>query len=141
MAFIFPMIIMAFMKIFLTFRLLYKAYGFLKGKKILLKQFQLYEGEFPDELRSARYQFQNMFEIPILFYILCLINMYLDFSYTSDLVFVWGFVIFRIIHFFFRLKNQRDLNIRPRTLAFLLSLIFLSLGWSSLLFNVISRYI
>ena len=77
----------------------------------------------------------------VLFYILCLINMFLDFSYTSDLVFAWGFVIFRIIHFFFRLKNQRDLNIRPRTLAFVLSLIFLSLGWSSLFFNVISRYI
>ena len=44
------------------------------NKDVKLGQFRIYEGEFPDRLRSARQQFQNMFEIPILFYLLCLLN-------------------------------------------------------------------
>ena len=71
MEFILPLCIMAFLNIFLIFRLLFLAGSFIKRKEIKLNQFQLYDGEFPDKLQSARYQFQNMYEIPILFY-LCL---------------------------------------------------------------------
>ena len=72
MEFILPLCIMAFLNIFLIFRLLFLAGSFIKRKEIKLNQFQLYDGEFPDKLQSARYQFQNMHEIPILFYLLCL---------------------------------------------------------------------
>lgn len=139
MDFLLPLIIMAFLKLFLTFRLLYKAFKSIKNKKISLKQFQLYDGEFPDELRSARYQFQNMFEIPILFYLLCLLHIILD-NYTQlDIILAWGFVIFRVIHFFVRLQNQRNLNIKPRTYSFILSLVCLTIGWINLLItNIIN---
>ena len=139
MDFLLPLIIMAFLKLFLTFRLLYKAFKSIKNKKISLKQFQLYDGEFPDELRSARYQFQNMFEIPILFYLLCLLHIILD-NYTQlDIILAWVFVIFRVIHFFVRLQNQRNLNIKPRTYSFILSLVCLTIGWINLLItNIIN---
>ena len=39
------------------------AYQNIKCKKVNLNQFRLYEGDFPDKLWSARYQFQNMFDI------------------------------------------------------------------------------
>ncbi len=139
MDFLLPLIIMAFLKLFLTFRLLYKAFKSIKNKKISLKQFQLYDGEFPDKLRSARYQFQNMFEIPILFYLLCLLHIILD-NYTQlDIILAWVFVIFRVIHFFVRLQNQRNLNIKPRTYSFILSLVCLTIGWINLLIiNIIN---
>ena len=41
-----------------------------KDLRIKLSQFRINEGKFPDRLRSARQQYQNMFEIPILFYLL-----------------------------------------------------------------------
>ena len=74
MDFVLPLCIMAFLNIFLIFRLLLLAGKFIKRKEIKINQFRLYEGEFPDKLWSARYQFQNMYEIPILFYLLCLIH-------------------------------------------------------------------
>jgi len=137
--FILPLSIMAFLKIFLTFRLLFLAFQNIKNKKIKLNQFQLYEGEFPDELRSARYQFQNMFELPILFYLLCILNIYLDNYNQFDVFFAWGFVVFRIIHFFVRLQNQRDLNIKFRTYTFIISLLFLTFGWICFLINFIKN--
>ena len=75
--------IIVFATIYVTIRLVLLAIKFLREKKINLGQFRLYEGKFPDELLSARYLFKNMFEIPILFYLLCLINMNLNnyFSY------------------------------------------------------------
>ena len=135
MDFILPLSIMAFLKIFLTYRLLFMAYGHLKNKDLKLSQFRLYEGDFPDKLWSARYQFQNMFEVPILFYLLCILHIIFDNYSQIDVFLAWGFVFFRVLHFFIRLQNQRDLNIRTRTFTFILSLIFLSVGWVNLILN------
>ena len=137
MEFILPLCIMAFLNIFLIFRLLFLAGSFIKRKEIKLNQFQLYDGEFPDKLQSARYQFQNMHEIPILFYLLCLIHINLNIYTQFDVNLAWGFVIFRFIHFLIRLQNQRDLSIRPRLLTFVLSLICLTIGWVNLFISTI----
>tara|TARA_A100001011_G_C13925541_1_gene681004 strand:+ start:272 stop:688 length:417 start_codon:yes stop_codon:yes gene_type:complete len=137
MDFILPLSIMALLKLFLTFRLLLMAKDKLKNKEIKLSQFRLNEGEFPDELLSARYQFQNMFEVPILFYLLCILHLIIN-NYTSiDVLLAWGFVIFRVLHFFIRLKNQRNLNIKLRTYIFIISLLFLTIGW----FSFIIKYL
>lgn len=137
MEFILPLCIMTFLNIFLIFRLLFLAGSFIKRKEIKLNQFQLYDGEFPDKLQSARYQFQNMYEIPILFYLLCLIHINLNIYTQFDVNLAWGFVIFRFIHFLIRLQNQRDLSVRPRLLTFVLSLICLTIGWMNLFISTI----
>ena len=135
MEFIVPISIMVFLNLFLIFRLLFMATRYAQSKEVKLSQFRIYEGEFPDKLRSARQQFQNMFEIPILFYLLCLLNIFFNNYNQLDIIFCWCFVIFRVIHFFIRLQNQKTINIIPRTLVFIVSLIFLTIGWISLLFN------
>ena len=137
MNFILPMSILAFIIIFLTFRLIFLAGKFIYAKDITIDQFQLYDGEFPDKLKSARYQFQNMFEIPLLFFPLCIAHMILKNTTVIDHIFVWGFVVFRILHMLFRLQNQRNLNIRPRLITFIISLTFLGAGWIKLLLNSI----
>lgn len=137
MEFVLPLCIMAFINLFLTYRLLFLAFKFIKNKDIKLSQFQLYDGDFPDKLYSARYQFQNMFEVPILFYLLCLLHINLNMFTKVDVYLAWGFVLFRVVHFLFRLQNQRDLNISPRTLTFVLSLLCLSIGWIKFFINFI----
>ena len=62
-----PISIMVFLNLFLIFRLIYMAVSYIKNEDINLGQFRIYEGDFPDKLWSARQQYQNMFEIPILF--------------------------------------------------------------------------
>ena len=54
-----------------------------------------------------------------------------------DIILSWCFVFSRVIHFFIRLKNQKDINIIPRTIAFISGLLFLSIGWLSFLLSFI----
>ena len=131
MEFVIPITLMAFLNLFLIFRLIFMATSYTRNKDIRLSQFRIYEGEFPDRLRSARQQYQNMFEIPIIFYLLCLLNIYFNNYNQFDIVCAWGFVVFRMIHFFIRLQNQKNINIIPRTFIFIISLIFLTIGWVS----------
>ena len=137
MDFILPMSILALIIIFLAFRLIFLAGKFIYAKDVTIDQFQLYDGEFPDKLKSARYQFQNMFEIPLLFFPLCITHIILNNATVIDHILVWGFVIFRVLHMVFRLQNQRGLNIRPRPITFIISLTFLGAGWIKLLLNSI----
>ena len=85
MEFLLPLSIMVFLNLFLTFRLLYMATMYTLNKDVKLSQFRINEGKFPDRLRSARQQYQNMFEIPILFYLLCLLNIFFDHYTQFDL--------------------------------------------------------
>ena len=102
---------------------MYMATVYIKNQDVHLGQFRIYEGEFPPRLRSARQQYQNMFEIPILFYLLCILNIIFDSYNDWDIIMAWGFVIFRVMHFFIRLQNQKSINIMPRTLVFMTSLV------------------
>ena len=135
MEFLVPILIMVFINLFLIFRLLYMATMYTLNKDVRLSQFRMYEGEFPDRLRSARTQFQNMFEIPILFYLLCLLNIFLKNYNQLDIILCWCFVVFRLIHFFIRLQNQKTINVIPRYLVFIISLIFLTMGWINFIIN------
>ena len=132
-----PISIMVFLNLFLIFRLIYMAVSYIKNEDINLGQFRIYEGDFPDKLWSARQQYQNMFEIPILFYLLCLLNIIFNNYSQFDIIISWIFVFSRVIHFFIRLKNQKDINIIPRTIVFVLGLLFLSIGW----INFLLRYL
>ena len=135
MEFLVPISIMVFLNLFLIFRLIYLATMYTLSKDVRLSQFRIYEGEFPDRLLSARQHYQNMFEIPILFYLLCLLNIFFN-NYTQfDIILAWGFVIFRMFHFFIRIKNQKNINIIPRTLIFIISLILLTIGWINFIIN------
>ena len=135
MEFLVPISIMVFLNLFLIFRLIYMATIYTLSKDVRLSQFRIYEGEFPDRLLSARQQYQNMFEIPILFYLLCLLNIFFN-NYTQfDIILAWGFVIFRMFHFFIRIKNQKNINIIPRTLVFIISLVLLTIGWINFIIN------
>ena len=129
MEFILPLSIMVFLNLFLIFRLIYMAAMYTISKDVRLSQFRIYEGEFPDRLRSARQQYQNMFEIPILFYLLCSLNIFFNNYNQFDIILAWGFVLLRLVHFFIRLQNQKNINIVPRTFVFILSVISLTIGW------------
>ena len=129
---------MVLLNLFSIYRLIYMATMYTLNKDVKLGQFRIYEGEFPDRLRSARQQFQNMLEIPILFYLLCLLNIFFENYNQFDIILCWFFVVFRVIHFFIRLQNQKTINVIPRTLVFVISLIFLTIGWFSFIINTIT---
>ena len=89
-----------------TMRLLYFAVNSVKKGGVHIKQYRTYEGEFPPKLNSVRQHYKNMFEMPILFYLLCVLLLIQNNFNQIDIVFAWGFIIFRILHSIFRIPNK-----------------------------------
>ena len=80
MTIIHPLIGMVALTLLVTLQLLYFAINSTLTGKVHIKQFRIYEGEFPANFQSARQHYKNMFEIPILFYILCILLMIQPYS-------------------------------------------------------------
>ena len=70
MEFLAQISIMVFLNLFSIYRLILMATMYTLNKDVKLGQFRIYEGEFPDRRRAARQLYQNMFELPILFYLI-----------------------------------------------------------------------
>ena len=94
-----------------TMRLLYFAVKSVKKGEVHIKQYRIYDGEFPPILNSVRQHYKNMFEMPILFYLLAVLVLIQGNTTNLDIIFAWGFVVFRILHSISRIPN-RDVNLR-----------------------------
>ena len=123
---IYPLYFMIFITFFITMRLLFIGTYLVVTKQIHIKQFRLTDGEFPSYALNARDHFRNMFEIPILFYILCILFIINDSYAQIDIYLAWGFVIFRLLHTIVRIPNR---DVLLRFTFFVISLLFLISGW------------
>jgi hypothetical protein len=66
----------------------------------------LREANWPDYARQAEYNYQNQFELPVLFYVLVVLAII---TKQADLLFVvlsWVFVVLRVLHGFVHLTNN-----------------------------------
>lgn len=52
----------------------------------------------PDNIEQPAHNLANLFEIPVIFYVLCLIMMQLNIQSELLVGLAWGFVITRVIH-------------------------------------------
>ena len=52
----------------------------------------------PENINYASYNFQNLFELPVIFYALCLLMYVTDNVSRIDIVLAWIFVTTRIVH-------------------------------------------
>ena len=109
-----------------TMRLLYFAVKSVKKGEVHIKQYRIYDGEFPPILNSVRQHYKNMFEMPILFYLLAVLLLIQGNTTNLDIIFAWGFVVFRILHSISRIPNR---NVNLRFGLFAGSFLMLLGGW------------
>ena len=123
---IYPLIFMIVLSILVTLRLIFIAIQLLIRRKVHIKQFKLFDGDIPKHALAARAHFKNMFEIPILFYVWCIL-LIVNESYTQIDVFIaWGFAISRLLHSIVRIPNK---DVYVRFFFFMIGLMLLSVGW------------
>ena len=130
---IYPLLAMVLLTLLVTFRLLFIGSYLVATKKDHIKQIRNMDGEFPKYALSARDHFRNMFEIPILFYLLCILLIIKNEYDQIDIYLAWGFVLFRLIHSLIRIPNR---NVLYRYSAFIVSLFFLIGGWISFIIKI-----
>ena len=70
-----------------------------KKGKVNGKYFKLMEGgDIPEIIIKTTRNFNNQFEIPVLFYVVCTLYISLGLENSFSLIFAWLFVVFRYFH-------------------------------------------
>ncbi|MDP1772738.1 MAG: MAPEG family protein [Methylobacter sp.] len=98
--------------------------------------FQLNRGaKLPDYLAKVTNHYTNLFELPVLFYVVCLV---LYAGHKVDGLYIgltWAFVGVRYIHAYIHTTSN---ILKQRRLAFLVGSLILSCIWARLLVQVVS---
>ena len=126
---ILPLMTMVFLTFLVTIRLMIVTTRATLKKDVRYSFFRLFTTpglETPFIIESARQHYKNMFELPILFYLLCILFLLFNNFTSIDVYLAWGFVISRIVHSIIRIPNQ---NVNYRFAAFLIGFIILLIEW------------
>ena len=129
---IYPLLFMIILTMFVTLRLIIIAVNLVQTKQVHIKQFKMFDGKIPQYALNAREHFKNMFEIPILFYVLCIISITTNNYSQTDVNIAWGFAISRLLHTVVRIPNK---DVIMRFTFFVVGLFFLGIGWIRFIVN------
>lgn len=97
---------------------------------VSVKYYQLMQGsDVPDIVIKTTRCFNNQFEIPVLFYVVCTLYISLGVESSVGLMFAWFFVVFRCIHAFIHLTYN---NIIHRLSSYWLAFVSVIAMWLNL---------
>jgi hypothetical protein len=99
----------------------------LKSRAVRLGDFKTTQGgEIPAYAVQASDHFANLFEIPVLFYVLAGFLYQLELVNGITLTLCWSFVVLRYVHSYIHLGYN---DVMHRYLAYLASCVFMWAGW------------
>jgi len=104
---LFPIVAMVALVVFVVVRLGRSRVRAVRRRDISVRFFELYQGsEEPEELRALSRHFVNLFELPILFYVACIVA-YVSVQVDLWLVLLaWFFVVSRYVHSYIHLTSN-----------------------------------
>ena len=100
-----------------------------RNKQIPIKMFRTMQGDFPDFVLRTTRNYNNQFELPVLFYVASTLYLALGIQSTAALVMAWLFVFSRIAHVIVHLTYN---NILHRMLVFWFGVVFALGLWGNL---------
>ena len=122
------------MNFIVMFHMRYMIVKAIKKRDVKYKYFRAYEGSAPEYLLTSRHHYKNFFEIPILFYLLCLVLYMIDDVSAIDLWIAWLFVLFKGIHSYIRITSN---YVPYRAYSFNVCVFLLSGGWIILVIKIL----
>jgi hypothetical protein len=102
-----PMFALFALTVVAVFRLAFLRFGAVRRREVDLRFYLAYQGsEEPDALRTASRHVVNLFEAPVLFYVVC-VTTYVTGQTTGLLVgLAWLYVLLRVAHTYVHLFNN-----------------------------------
>jgi len=131
---LYPLLPVVFLNLFVIFHMRYMIEKAIKKREVRYSRFRVYEGSAPEYMLAARHHYKNFFEIPILFYLLCIVLYVIDDVRDLDLWIAWLFVVFKLIHSYIRLTSNYVPN---RAYAFYICVLLLLGGWIYLAIRIL----
>ncbi|GAB5497904.1 MAG: MAPEG family protein [Pseudohongiellaceae bacterium] len=92
--------------------------------------FSIFQGEnIPEMVHKTNRHFDNLFEMPVLFYLAGVLYIALDLSDPFPIACAWAFVVLRVIHTCIHLGYN---NVMHRLIAFILGTVCVLAMWISI---------
>jgi len=102
-----------------------------KKGEIKAKYFKLMAGqEVPEFITTSTRNFNNQFEIPMLFYVVCTLYISLNIDSLFAVILAWLFVVFRFVHTYIHLTYN---HVMHRMLVFVAAFLCVIVLWVNLL--------
>lgn len=126
-AILLPVIAMFFLSFAVSLLLIKARYRSVKGREVRPDYFKLNRGaKLPEYLTKATQHYENLYETPILFYVICIL---IFITHRVDWIFVtlaWGYVFTRVLHAYIHMGAN---NLMQRKNIFVVNMIVLLVMW------------
>ncbi len=137
--FVYPMFSLVLLTAVVAFIMVSRRFQSVKSGQVPIDYFRLYNFDVKAEkMMAASRHFTNLFEVPVLFYVACLICMVLPESNVFLFGFSWSYVLARILHAYIHLTTNR---IRLRMRAFISSYFILMCLWIMIFVLVLKQHL
>ena len=131
---VYPMFIMVLLTFSVVIRLLRARTKSVKDGVMKTSYYRLYQGEGePEAAAKLTRHFTNLFEVPVLFYVVCVAAMSLKVTGLAFLILAWAYVIARIAHTIVHTGSNR---LRNRIYTYFSSWLILLAMWALLVIRV-----
>ncbi len=98
-ALIYPMAALVFLTIAIMLVMLYLRVNAVRSRKLSPRYFKINKGgEPPEQLVTITQNFNNLLEIPILFYVVCILAILLNQQQGYFITTAWIYVVLRYVH-------------------------------------------
>jgi hypothetical protein len=134
---IYPMFAMVVLTALVLATLFRSRVGAVRQGLVSAAYYRIYQGAVePESSAKPARHFANLFEAPVLFYVVCLAAMIMQFTGAAMQALAWIYVAARIVHAYIHLGGNR---LRPRIRAYFFSWGVLLMMWIYLLAGVTMR--
>ena len=131
---IYPMATLFLLNMTVIMMMLFFRVKAVRERKISPRYFKLNRGgELPDHLEALSQNYNNLLELPVLFYVVCLAVIFLNLNVEQFLISAWLYVSFRYVHTVIHITSN---HILYRLLAFTASCFVLAFMWVKLVLLV-----
>jgi len=132
---LYPMFLMVLLTLIVGVIAMVTRFTSLRSGQVRMRYFKLMEGQdIPERVTITTRCFNNMFEVPVLFYVACVLSISLGVEGLPALVLAWLFVGFRFLQAFIHLTRN---HLLPRMLSFWMSFVCVFLFWIHLVLKQI----
>lgn len=124
----YPMFAMVLLTFIVTLYLVYVRIQAVRRRQLPVSYFRLNSGtaDVPVQAATAARHYSNLFEVPLLFYVTCLVAIQMGLQGPTMVTLAWIFVISRIVHTLIHLSYNKVLH---RMLAFATGVFCVLIMW------------
>ena len=132
-AFVLALFIQSILPVIVLGIMFYRRTRAIRTGSVPLKYFKSHQGvdgDSPEDLRVVERHFSNLFETPVLFFVVSLLYLFLDYVDQMAVLLTWAFVLLRVVHAYIHLGRN---HVGHRFTVFFLSIIVFLIQWIYLL--------